>query len=98
MRWANSAFGHGISERRCRYVIEHAYDVFDVPAANDPTTDRVLYVGDDPDGVPLEVIVAESETDEGEPEDVVIHAMKLRAAYRGLYERAVRARYGGRGQ
>jgi hypothetical protein len=93
VRWANSAFRHGISEERSQYVVEHAFGVFDVPASNDPSVDRLLFLGDDADGVPLEVVAAEVLVDEDEWDLLVIHAMPLRAAYRPLYEEAVRARF-----
>lgn len=92
MHWVNSAFKHGISEARSRYVIEHAFGIFDVPASDDLSVDRFLYLGDDANGVALEVVVAEVQTDDGEWQTLVIHAMPMRAAYRALYEEALRAR------
>ena len=92
MRWARSAFRHGVSEERSRYVVEHAFGVFVVPASDDPTVDRLLYVGDDASGVPLEVVAVEVQVDD-EWDLLVIHAMPLRPAYRRLYEEAVRSRF-----
>lgn len=42
---------------------------------------RVVFIGDDLEGVALEVIAAEEE----EEEFVVIHAMNMRKRFRGLY-------------
>lgn len=47
--------------------------------------DAVLFLGDDWNGVPLEI--GAIELDDGDL--LVIHAMKLRRKYRGRYEEAV---------
>lgn len=50
-------------------------------------------MGDDANGVPPEVIAVEVRVDD-ERDLLIIHAMPLRAAYRGRYEEAIRAREG----
>lgn len=49
---------------------------------------RLVYLGDDPDGRPLEVIAVET----GEDELFVIHAMPLRSKYTRQYEEALKWR------
>jgi hypothetical protein len=66
-------------------VIEHAHVRFRVPGP-DGLDDRLLYLGDDEDGVPLEVMAVE--LDSGDL--FVIHAMPLRHKYRSQYEEARR--------
>ena len=46
--------------------------------------ERILYLGDDADGVPLEVMAVELSGDDL----YVIHAMPLRVKYRPHYEEA----------
>ncbi len=92
MRWARSAFRHGISEERSRYVVENWGPPFPVPATDDPTVDNLLFVGEDDRGVPLEVIAVEVQVDDEEWDLLVIHAMRLRPAYRDLYEEVLRWR------
>ncbi|MBI2237694.1 MAG: toxin [Actinobacteria bacterium] len=46
--------------------------------------DRLIYLGDDEEGVPLEVMAVEL----GPDELYVIHAMPLREKYRRQYEEA----------
>ncbi len=88
IEWAEAAFKHGINKRRIRHVIEHCGLVFEQPAPptapagfDDP---RLMHLGDDEEGVALEVIAVELE-----PEGLlVIHAMKLRKKYRKQYREA----------
>jgi hypothetical protein len=81
LRWARSATKHLIARERSRYVIEHCGLRFeqpspaDAPAGAEP---RLVYLGDDADGVALEVMAVELE-DGSLP---VIHAMSLRDRYR----------------
>jgi hypothetical protein len=96
MRWAKSAFKHGIATERSRYVVEHAFGVFDVPAADDPATDRLLFLGNDASGVPLEVVAIEVQLANDTWELLIIHAMRLRVTYRELYEAAIRSAMEGR--
>lgn len=59
------------------------------PPAGAPAgaTERLVYLGDDPDGVALEIMAVPF--DEG---ILVIHAMPLRKSYRAQYEEAKRWR------
>jgi hypothetical protein len=87
LRWARSATEHRISRERSRYVIEHCGLRFEqdppagAPASADP---RLVYLGDDADGVALEVMAIELE----DGDLLVIHAMPLRRRYREQYEEA----------
>ncbi len=80
IRYANSAFRHGISRERIEYVVDHCGLVFDeaAPADSRIPDDRSVFLGDDANGVALEV--AGIELDSGDL--LIIHAMKLRAKYR----------------
>jgi uncharacterized DUF497 family protein len=83
---ADSARRHSVSDDRIRFVVEHCGLVFHEPApADTPGEDRLVYLGDDEHGVPLEVVAVESESGDVR----VIHAMKLRAQYQKEYEEAV---------
>jgi hypothetical protein len=87
LRWARSATKHRISRERSRYVIEHCGLRFeqDPPAGAQASADpRLVYLGDDADGVALEVMAVELE----DGDLLVIHAMPLRRRYREQYEEA----------
>jgi hypothetical protein len=89
--WARSATRHRISRERSAFVVEHCgmqrVDRHRNPA--DTGVDQhVLFLGDDLEGVALEVIAAERD----EEEFLVIHAMNLRQRFLGLYEEAKRWR------
>jgi hypothetical protein len=87
LRWARSATKHRISRERSRYVIERCGLRFeqDPPAGARASADpRLVYLGDDADGVALEVMGIELE-DGGL---LVIHAMPLRDRYREQYKEA----------
>ncbi len=87
IRWTRSATRHRIARHRSRHVIEHAGLRFEqpppaeAPAGAEP---RLVYLGDDEGGVPLEVMAVELE----EGSLLVIHAMPLRDRYREQYEEA----------
>jgi hypothetical protein len=87
LKWARSATRHRISRERSRFVIEHSGVLFEqpppvgAPADADP---RLVYLGDDADGVALEVMAVELE----DGRLLVIHAMPLRYRYREQYEEA----------
>jgi hypothetical protein len=85
LRWARSATKHRVSRERSRHVIEHAKVCFRIPALDDGD-DRLLYLGDDADGVALEVMAVELESGEL----FVIHSMPMREGYRGQYREARR--------
>ncbi len=85
--FARSATKHRISRERSLHVIEHCGIPFvdrhwnTVNSERDP---RVVFVGNDLEGVALEVMAAERK----EGEFLVIHAMDLRDRFQGLYEEA----------
>lgn len=87
IRFARSATRHRISRERSLYVIEHCGMQF-VDRYRDPAgsgvDQRIYFLGDDLEGVALEVVAVELE----EGEFSVIHAMDLRNRFRGLYEEA----------
>lgn len=88
MRWARSATRHRISRRRSQYVIDHAGLRFRVPPPHGSGDDRLLYLGDDENGVALEVMAVELQSGEL----YVIHAMPMRRKYQMEYEEAKRWR------
>jgi hypothetical protein len=85
--FARSATKHRISRERSLYVIERCGIQFVQrrwdPAASDVDR-RIVFLGDDLEGIALEVMAAEREEDEF----LVIHAMNLRSRFRALYEEA----------
>jgi hypothetical protein len=77
--WVRSSTKHRISRERSRYVVEQAQMRFIV---EDPVRGRrLIYVGDDQAGVALEVVAIELDDDEL----AIIHAMKLRKKFIGMY-------------
>lgn len=85
--FARSATKHRISRERSLHVIEHCglqlvhrYR----RAAHSDVSQRVVFLGEDLEGVALEVMAVEEE----EEEFVVIHAMSMRKRFRGFYEEA----------
>ena len=56
------------------------------PSAGGQVDERLIYLGDDADGLALEVMAVEL----GPDELYVIHAMPLRKQYRAQYEQAKR--------
>lgn len=79
LRFARSAFRHGISPERIAYVIEHcAHPLFD-PAWFD-VPDGALFLGLDRQGVPLEVLAVERP----DGDLLVIHAMRMRRRFAGV--------------
>lgn len=89
LKWAKSADKHHVDRWRSRYVIEHARLIL-IQRATPPARpdDQLLFLGDDPDGVPLEVIGVEGSTGGV----LVIHAMRMRKKYVEQYEEAKRWR------
>lgn len=87
LKWARAATKHRISRERSRYVIEHCGLRFeqeppaDAPAGASP---RLVFLGDDAEGIALEVMAVELE----DGSLLVIHAMPLRDRYRKQYEEA----------
>ena len=86
-RWARSARKHRINRQRVQHVIEHCGLIFIERGAVASRTDRLVYLGDDADGVALEVMAVEI------PGGLlVIHAMRLRSKYQAEYQEALRWR------
>lgn len=69
-------------------MIEHCGLVFRIPPPEGQVDERLLFLGDDEEGVPLEVMAVELEDDDL----LVIHAMEIRERYRSAYEEARRWR------
>jgi len=87
IRWACSATRHRISRERSRFVIDHCGMQRVDRHRNSAKTgadQHVLFLGDDLEGVALEVVAGELD----EEEFMVIHAMDLRDRFLGLYEEA----------
>lgn len=83
--WARSATKHRISKRRIRHVLENCLAILeeDPPTDHPTATDlRLVFLGEDPGGIPLEVIAVEVDRQRLR----VIHAMELRPRYRETYE------------
>lgn len=87
LKWARAATKHRISHERSRYVIEHCGLRFEQePPASSPVdaSVRLVFLGDDEDGLALEVMAVELDDDSL----FVIHAMQLRDRYLKQYEEA----------
>jgi hypothetical protein len=84
IRFAQSARRHRIGRARVLHVLANARAVATGPPPTDsPAADlRILIVGDDATGRPLEVVAVIVDDDLL----LVIHAMDLRDKYRDLYE------------
>lgn len=85
LRWARSATRHRISRKRIRFVLEHCFLILE----EDPPTDRpgatdqrLIFLGEDPRRVRLEVMAIETENGSLK----VIHAMEMRPRYLGVYK------------
>jgi hypothetical protein len=87
VKWRRSATRHRISRERSRFVIEHC-GLRRIDRHRNPSDtgvdQHVLFLGDDLEGVAIEVVAAEL----GEEAFAVIHAMNLRSRFRELYEEA----------
>jgi hypothetical protein len=87
LKWARAATKHRISRERSRYVIEHCGLRFEQEppvGSPDDASLRLVFLGDDEDGLALEVMAVELDDDSL----LVIHAMPLRDRYRKQYEEA----------
>lgn len=87
LRWTRAATKHRISRERSRYVIEYCGLRFEQDPPSDAPENaslRLIFLGDDDEGVALEVMAVELEDDTL----LVIHAMPLRDHYRKQYEEA----------
>ena len=87
IRHAPSAFKHGITAEQIEYIVGHCGLVFDEtsPIDSDIPDDRSLFLGDDANGVAIEVAALDLESGDL----VIVHAMKLRARYRTQYIDAI---------
>jgi hypothetical protein len=87
LKWARAATKHRISHERSRYVIEHCglrFEQKPPTGSPDDASVRLVFLGDDEDGLALEVMAIELDDDSL----LVIHAMPLRDRYRKQYEEA----------
>lgn len=85
VRFTRAATRHRVGKDSIRHVIvNHRIHFEEPPPLGLPgqRSMRVVYLGDDLDGRPLEVMAIELSTGEM----LVIHAMPLRAKYRRQYE------------
>jgi hypothetical protein len=90
IRWARSATKHRVSRLDGEYVIERCGLIYvqPPPAGPAPKVERLVYLGDDPNGRPLEVVAVGL----ADGDVLVIHAMPLRARYRRQYLEAMKWR------
>jgi hypothetical protein len=88
IRWARSATRHRIKRSRSQYVIENCGLIFDLPPPASDQDERLLFLGDDQLGIPLEVMAVELQ----DGDLYVIRVMRLRDRYRAEYEEAKRWR------
>ena len=79
---------HRVGRQRSQYVIERCGLRFRVPPPVGQVDERLIYLGDNADGLALEVMAG----DLGPDELYVIHAMPQRKQYRAQYEQAKRWR------
>jgi hypothetical protein len=82
--WAQSATKHNIAKHRSRYVIEHCGQPYALPPEPLERPERLLFLGDDRDGIALEVVAIELL--DGTLR--VIHSMDMRPKYNRLYKEA----------
>lgn len=83
-----SAARHGISRERVTFVISTCPCPLSVPDDDPDRIDRVVFLGPDAGGVPLEVVGIE--LDNGDL--VVIHAMRMRRRYERAHAQVMRWR------
>ncbi|WBB78617.1 hypothetical protein O7606_20725 [Micromonospora sp. WMMD882] len=82
--WTQAATKHGIAHSRSQYVIEHCGQHYTLTAEPPDRPERLLFLGDDRNGVALEVIAVELL--DGTLR--VIHSMEMRPQYNRLYREA----------
>ena len=83
--WTAAARKHRVSRAQVSYLVVHAGLYFVRPAAPpDQPDEALLFLGDDEEGMPLEVVGVELV--DGRLR--VIHAMPMRPGYHDLYEEA----------
>ena len=88
IRWARSATKHRVARARSTFVIRPCGLVFRVPPPEGEPDERLVFLGDDENGIALEVMAVELQGGGL----YVIHAMELRERYRPQYEEAKRWR------
>ena len=85
IRWARSATKHRISKTRIRHALERCLAILEQEPPDGPRPGaeiRLVFLGDDAAGSPLEVIAVETDRESL----MVIHAMELRSRYLSTYE------------
>jgi hypothetical protein len=85
LRFRESAIRHGINAERATFVIEHCPQPLYMPEPD--AVDRVLFLGFDRHGVPLEVVAIDLDV-----ELDVIHAMPMRRSYLDQFREMMRWR------
>ena len=82
-----SALKHGIAPESMIWVVETAGLIFLRPAEPERgrSSEQYVYLGDDPDGVPLEVMSIPT----ADGQVLIIHAMPLRAKFHDQYLEAM---------
>jgi hypothetical protein len=89
LEWARSATKHRISRDRTRFVIEHCDVYFREHAPReDSEFPRAVFLGDDREGIGIEVVAAPMENGHLE----VIHSMEVGVRRKERYEEAVKWR------
>jgi hypothetical protein len=91
IRFARSSTKHRIARQRSAHVVENCGLQFirrERNRADNGVDFRILFLGDDLEGIPLEVVAVQLE----ELEFLVIHAMQMRDRFGMLYEEARRWR------
>ena len=77
VRVFESAYRHGLADEQTRHAWMNAIGFFDIDSEHEPT--KSLCIGPDAAGNLLEILYLQMSE-----EDVTIHAMPLRAVFRGL--------------
>lgn len=85
---------HRVSRRQVQHVIDHAGLIFvqSAPPGSPLQDPRLVYLGDDQTGAPIEVMAVEVQTSQGEDALMVIQAMPMRGKDRPQFEEAKRWR------
>jgi len=83
LEWTRSAAKHRVSKLRIRHALERCALVLgeDPPDHSAGRDRRWIFLGEDQEGIALEVIAVEN--DEGKL--LIIHAMEMRRRYRRVY-------------
>lgn len=87
--WTAGSRRHRVSRARVQYVVAQAGLYFvRAPTPPERPDEALLFLGDDEDGMPIEVVGVEF----ADGRLRVIHAMRMRTSYGDLYEEARRWR------